>query len=157
MECYIQYFFGCNDESSKDDIVNQTGRFYSLEKAFENQFLTKDDLESIAHYLHTSESYLEPLDNKIEKSIKETRVIELLSYAFEDGTERYPNANIDEVEVVGYYGKYEDCYAVMLTEHYHEFGQATRTVEIGGVVFNYRDGNSILIWIMDSNYLNIIS
>src|SRR5690606_28533535 len=98
--------------------------------AFENQFLTKGDLESIAHYLHTSESYLEPLDNHIEKAIEETRVLELLSYTFENGTKRYPNANIEEVEIVGYYGKYEDCYAVMLTDHYHEFGKQLEQLKL---------------------------
>ncbi len=38
----------------------------------------------------------------------------------------------------------------MLTDSYTDYTTTLRTVIIGGVEFNYKDGNSILIWVQDS-------
>lgn len=130
--------------------VNDLGSFYSVERAYNEKLLSKSDLESIAYY---HKYYLimstipEPLSVDIENLIKEAWVLKLQTRT--SGT-KYPDATTNDVTISGYYGKYNNCYAVMLTDVYTSYTAALRNVEIDGVVFNYRDGNSILIWVQES-------
>lgn len=48
--------------------------------------------------------------------------------------------------VIGYYGKYDDCFAVMLQDSYYDYTDVERSINIVEVIFNYSNGNSVLIW-----------
>ena len=49
-------------------------------------------------------------------------------------------------EVEYCYGTYDDCVFVMMIGEGISTSQANRDVEVGGVMFHYRDGNYIEVW-----------
>ena len=49
-------------------------------------------------------------------------------------------------EVEYCYGTYDDCVFVMMVGEGISTTQALRDVEVGGVMFHYRDGDSIEVW-----------
>ena len=50
------------------------GNFYTLEEAYNNGLLTKENLEEIAYYVNDQLKYPEELDSKVEKKIKSPSV-----------------------------------------------------------------------------------
>lgn len=128
---------------------NNSGSFYSIKEAYEQKLLSRIDLESISNH-HDSSFNLSfvpiTLDENIEMEIKEDYLLGLKSRTNLEGTLLYPEATIDDVSILGYYGEYNNCYAVMMTDVYTEYTLALRNIKVGGVEFNYRDGNSILVW-----------
>ena len=134
---------------NKVSLKEASGAFYSLQEAFVKCFLTKEYLQNIAYY-HNDDSmpvYPEVLGTKIEKAIKETRATDLRAETFSDGVPKQPNATADDVVVLRYYGEYNYCFAVMLSDSYYDYTGAERSVDVAGVIFNYNNGNSILIWV----------
>ena len=49
-------------------------------------------------------------------------------------------------EVEYFYGVYDECAYVMMVGEDICTTQANRDIEVGGVMFHYRDGNSIEVW-----------
>ncbi len=126
------------------------GDFYTLQEAYNLELLTRDDLKSIAYYHNGTgddESFVplpktpETLSVETENAIKETR-----AYDFRNmGTHPIKDAKIEDITIHKYYGTYNDCVAVMMYD-YNCYPAVMRDDSIAGVLFNYSDGNSILIW-----------
>ena len=55
-------------------------------------------------------------------------------------------AKAKDVTISIYYGTYNNCVAVMISDAYHGYTQALREVTIGEVLFHYNNGNSIIIY-----------
>ncbi len=130
------------------DAVQDMGAFYSLQMAFDNGWLTKEDLQSIAYY-HNDDSmptYPNALSAEVEKAIKETRAYNLRDEVDADGISRFPDAKAEDVSLRGYYGKYNNLFAVLIADSFTEYGQAEWSEIIDGVTFHYADGNKIMIW-----------
>jgi hypothetical protein len=133
-----------------------TGTFFSLQEAYDQGFLTVEDLKSIAYYQNLSyyqyigsddEKYTpipknpDVLSTETEKAIKETQADILRNGILPEKT-----AKEEDITILKYYGTYNTYVAVMITDAYTEYSQALRNITVAGVLFHYSDGNSILIW-----------
>lgn len=127
------------------------GVFYSLQEAYESGLIVNTDLHSIASNLknYSSNGCAENLSTEIKKAIKETRAFDLRGETNTKGSQLHPEAIAEDVKIWQYYGDYNDSFAVMLTDSYSAYTDAERSVTVADVVFNYSDGNSILIWKKD--------
>lgn len=122
--------------------------FSRLQQAFAYEYVTNDHLVAIASYLNNEirPTIHMPMADEIAEKIKETRAANLRSQLDMHGNAVIPEATASDVQIVGYYGNYNDLYAVMLVDIYHEYTEALWSETIDGVTFNYKDGNSILVW-----------
>ena len=134
---------GCKKET------NPPGEIYSLEKAYENGWITREHLLSIAYYFGQTDNNAElqdenyaPIPKNPEKLSKKTalkiRKTELYSA-------RSSKAELSDVEIIGYYGCYSGYYAVEISASYLLYPavvNAERT--IGGVLFVYTNEFPVL-------------
>ena len=127
------------------------GDFYTLQEAYDQGLITLDDLKSIAYYQNggsEDESFVpipktpEVLSEKTEKAIKETRAYD----ARNQSQLPHKDATPDKVNVKHYYGTYNNCVAVMITDMYAAYDASLWKITVEGVLFCYADGNRILIW-----------
>ena len=133
------------------------GTFYSLTEAYELGLITQEDLLSIAYYHNRGtrmnetlmgEDYeplpQEPLDEKVEWRIKETRAYELRN------SETYPDedATADGVKIRGYLGKYSNCYVVKCHDPgtMYPSDRVDYWFEVGGVMFHKTAHGSYVLW-----------
>ena len=110
------------------------GTFYTLQEAYDNGWLTQENLQTIANYHHdNSISYPESLSDNIAKSIKRSWAKKL--------KDDNPETDITEekVNIVNYYGTYNECVAVIVDRSDVDYPAvyAPVTIEIGGVSFTY--------------------
>lgn len=115
------------------------GAFYNLQEAFDNGLLKKEDLQSISSYIGNDfkSTYPKILNAGIESIIKETRAYDLRSDV---------DAKAEDVFIIGYYGEYNNVFAVMLADNFTDYHEAFWSETISGVTFSYANGNRILIW-----------
>ena len=148
---------GCEttDTPSGDLPEEETaGSFYTLQEAYDNGWLTQEDLMNIAYYNNggrtdneeiMSEDYQpapqtpEVLSEKTELKIKSTAAKE------------YREDNIKDVVADGftitrYYGTYGDCVAVMMTDNYTDHWDWEVVDCVAGVKLHYNNSNQIKIW-----------
>lgn len=139
---------GC--ESPEEDPV---GTFYSLKEAYNNGVLTQNDLKNIAYYLNDNSdddtfvpAPLSPvyLSDELENNIKMTAVYGLHTRA----ENSKPEATIDDVTIIGYYGTYNDYIAVRLNDNFSDYPDVVYEMEIDGVTFIY-SGANVTIWHQD--------
>ena len=120
---------------------SNTSKMYSLEKAYEHNLLTKEDLWNIAYYYNDCVNasnveypikYIsEKMDSQLERKIKKAYI----KYNLNDIL--FPSVN--EVNVKKYYGKYSGCHVLEMDNNYIDvdlvfYGE----YEIDGIVFlNY--------------------
>ena len=111
-----------------------TGTFLSsLKAAYDDGFLTKEDLEQIAYYNNNHEKPEEELDSKIEQAIKEA----LAEEARNNEYDAYPDADAKDYEIMEYFGEYGGCYVFRADNPYGVYSDDlyVEWVEIGGVRF----------------------
>ena len=135
------------------------GTFYTLEEAYEAGFLARDDLMSIAYYHNGGREYNESimneeyapiekvpevLDAKISREIKETAAQESRTQEQSSSVE----VKAEDFELLGYYGKYNDCFAITI-RNIHEETTAeivNYVTEIDGVKIHYTWHYTIVIY-----------
>lgn len=96
------------------------GKFYTLEEAYNLNLITKDDLKSIAYYFNKVESNdfvpkpknPESIDKKTERLIKKTYLRDILEE---------PGLSIKGVHIYEYYGTYNGCIALRITDSYNRY------------------------------------
>ena len=130
---------GCDDpDEIRDYIYTDNGDVYALQVAYENGYLTSDDLLSIAYYKQGTnyneelmgEDYVpkhkdpETLNEKIKGEI-----IEALKKKTEE----------DYIEITDYFGTYNNCIIVNYKDgqYYIDVVPTRYLVEIGGVTFSF--------------------
>ena len=132
------FFCGCRDEPQ--------GTFYSLQTAYEQGLLTQEDIKNIAYYRYDGKEWVyagvdvneeafyelqptdyapipktpEVLSKETEKAIKESRAAFYRTLTFPDGKKIYPKARARGFTVAQYYGTYNDCVAIRITENYSD-------------------------------------
>ena len=135
---------------------NAPGVFYSLESAYEEGWLTKEDLLSIAYYNQGTNynedkmtedyqpipKYPEILSAETEWKIKETRAI----YRRNHAQNPRPEASAEDVEIIKYYGTYHGMTVVKLTEKGYAYLQIIEFGGAGGVKIFYNNSNRITVW-----------
>ena len=122
-----------------------SGTFYSLEEAYENGWLTRDDLQEIADLHNANTQCAEKPDGEIAELIKKAAAWELKN----DEKSPIVEAKAEDFTILKYYGVYhQDCYVVMLDEPYFEFPavEVDEWKEIGGVQFHITSFYEIKVW-----------
>ena len=133
------------------------GNFYSLEEAYENGWLTQEDILSIAYYYNQGaegnealmgESYApeptapEMLDEERANQIKRTYLNDVI--AMPDGT-------FEHVIIRAYYGTYHENIVIHITDDYHGYDYVSEPeYEIGGVWFYNYVGACLRVWRADA-------
>ena len=131
-------FIGCSGSD---------GKFYTLQEAYVNGWLSVEELQSIAYYYQGNDDKtfvpiaLNPkkLSAETENSIKKTRLEEI--------KQDYPFADIGGIYIEKYFGTYGDCVAVCVKDNYRKIDVLVMPeTEIGGVVFYDLTMPGLMIW-----------
>ena len=132
------------DERIKELEKENVGTLYTLQEAYDNGYLTKEDLEQIAYYHNDRKSYPQTLDEAIAEKIKETAASERRRQ------DKYlsDKAKAEDFVLVKYYGNYNGSYTVMMNEPYDEYPADIRDVweDIDGVRIHYTSYGDIVVW-----------
>ena len=134
------------------------GVFYTVREAYENGYITFEDVKSIAYYHNHGrrdneqimpEDYKpipkspEVLTENMQRPIKQTEW-EYWYGSYRDNINPFKDTPSD-FHIIEYNGIYNNCIAVM-TAGCGGFADVWWQDEIGGVIISYADGNSIRIW-----------
>ena len=117
------------------------GSFYSLEEAYEGELLTQDDLRNTAYWYHTRYGETEHVDASFEPSPKTPETLsedtqDKLKRTYLDEVIKMPDGSPDEVVIRGYFGTYNGCVVVDISDNYHQYDYVFEPEhEIGGVTF----------------------
>lgn len=123
----------CTQEEQTPEYIE--GAFYSLQEAYDNGWITEENLQSIADLYHNKQTAPEiDISEAVSYSIRKT---------FAD--ERNTPIDIDDV-FYAYYGEYNSCIAVMMFSSTEEFPDVMTDVTVGGVTIHYTNLNKIYIW-----------
>lgn len=130
---------GCSTKDNNDSIGSA---LYSLDDAYRLKKLSGDDLLQIKNHHDSDDKYPEELNSEIELKIKESAQFDV------DSTE--------DIEIVMYYGQYNDSYVVMLRNKNEAIIEQPHTDSIANVDFDYQNNNEILVWIETISYYDQI-
>ena len=131
------------------------GTFYTLQEAYDNGYLTREDLMSIAYYHHNGREYNEetmPEDYapipKDPEELSESTSLRIRSTAAADWNAEYPDddATAEDFWIDYYYGTYGNCVAVMMTDNFTGYNQVLHASGVADITIQYYDGNRIKIW-----------
>jgi len=126
-------FVGCNTEKTFSEEP-----FCSLQSAYNQGWLKREDLEKIAGY-HNSKSNSDTLDGKVENAIKQA----FLECYRRTGDSEF---TVDDVIINRFYGIYNGCAALMMGYADSCYTQACWEETVAGVTFGYGSGQGILVW-----------
>lgn len=137
--CISFAFGGCGSN------VEVRGKFYSLEKAYDNGWLSMGDLESIAYYYNDYSNRTDGPDKKLSSEEEEEIKRAFLNQIAED-----PFGEKDEVKINFYYGTFNGNIVVAVRYSLMCIDPVTKDeVYIGGVLFkNYWDAQT---WVYHLN------
>lgn len=122
-------FAGCGNDTGK---VISEEPFYSLQAAYNQEWLSKSDLKSIANF--HSEGNSDTLSEQTETAIKQAYSI------------RYPQEDGWSIIINKYYGTYNGCVALMIGYENSQYTNALWSETIAGVRIEYSNGQRILVW-----------
>jgi len=134
-------FVGCGEKEPQVTVSPAKGIFYTLEEAYENGWLTKKDLKSIAYYYNNyhNDQAPEPNFKLIPKQELSKEKIEEMKRAYLQQNyiqASHPNATTDHVTVFQYYGTYNgNCVTFMLDDLFGYDLHFEAEKEIGGSIF----------------------
>ena len=142
-------------------MVWKDGRIYELHNAYNQGLLTMENLRSIAYYIWGKELNLENHAGLVRTSINGI----ILKYLFTYVQPYFPEAGFTDVQIENYYGSYKyiktgaiddismtpsitnDHVAVMMSSKYDIYFDEEHWEEtVAGTLFQYSNGNRILLW-----------
>lgn len=130
---------GCDNREPK-------GEFYTLQQGYNNGLITIEELQTIAYYNSNGNdcSFITPipkdpesLDEETMQKIKNDALIILLAQKGKDGKQKYPNATINDISVIGYYGTYNGVIVAKIADGFNGWADMVETTIIAGVEFTY--------------------
>ncbi len=124
-------FSGCTPNKNQG-----VGTITDLDDAYRLGILSHDDLLKIAEYHNNNKEYAGSINQNTEIKIKTAYLKELSDNS----------KTIDDVDIMKYYGVYNNCYVIMLTNNFSDCLPVERIVSIAGVEFHYPNGNYIVVW-----------
>lgn len=119
-------------------------KFYSLQEAYDLKLLTDFHLDQIAKYHNNGKMPSRYLTDSEIESIKESAAY----YARNDKYNPVPDAKPEDYDILKYYGKYYNRFAVILNNPYSgESGEEVdEWVTVGSTEFHYNNHYEIVIW-----------
>ena len=126
----------------------QAGEFYTLQRAYDNGWLSKGDLRNISYH-RTGDGQrkgFKPTPKDPETLSTETELAIKEDWARLLREQETVNAVADDVTILNYYGIYDGLVAVLMTDIYSGYADAIFEKYVGGVKFRYPDSNQILVW-----------
>lgn len=127
---------------------NTKGSFYSLQEAYEQNWLTQENLKNLAYYYNgesDDENFVpttknpESLSTDVENKIKKTHLTGI--------KKDYPTATVSGIHIVEYYGIYNDCVAVYIKDDYRVIDILVEPEYIvGGILFRNFSSPGLRIW-----------
>lgn len=134
---------GCLNESEEE---LGEGSFYSLTTAYNVGFISKRDLLNIESSYSKGDDNLHLLKDDVKDKIIETTVNDIRSIYDTGKYKLFPDATEDDIFIRGFYGRYKDCYAVLLETSLWDYPSVVTTSTIDGVTFTYPNNNHIVIY-----------
>ena len=130
------------NKNLKSEIYDE--KFYSLQEAYDLKLLSDFHLDRIAEYHNNGKTYFGSLADSDIKSIKESAAY----YARNDKDNPVPEAKPEDYEILKYYGKYINRFAVILNNPYSgEAGEdVDKWVTVGSTKFHYTNHYEIVLW-----------
>lgn len=132
------------------------GTLYTLTEAYENDYLSHDELLNIAYY-YDGNHFNEELIGEDFQPIPKTKLSNSLyqSIILTYRNKKYGAENEETLENIGfsdcdYFGKYGTKVAVMISDD--SVHDVYWQEEVDGVTFTYPNSNRILIWIQEEKY-----
>ena len=122
-----------------------SGKFYAVEEAYENGFLTLEDLKSIAYYNNGGRRYNEAIMSetyapvpKIPEALSEGMQLIIKSTAAKEFNKIFNTtyAEAKGFRITQYFGIYGDCVAVIMLNDYSGIPGVIWTETIANVNFN---------------------
>lgn len=107
--------------------------FYELKEAYNNNWVTKVELENTAYYSNRKQEYL-----ALYKDLEE-EILNDFAEEYDIDLNKYPGS-------VRCFYVYEECLAVMVDECGLGYGEAIYEEIIDGVTFTYSNGQTLLVW-----------
>ena len=138
----IQYF------DSNKMFIWKNGNLYRPQEAYDMGLLTKDNLSKISAISFSNNNYheddegdspLPPLSAETEMRIKQ----DYLEFFVKPMN---PDATLDSIIIMNYYGTYGGCVAVLMGGGGIFYYQALGTEVIDGITIQYGDSNRMFIW-----------
>ena len=141
--CMAFSFGGCSEEQQKEVVDGEMGKFYSLQEAYDNSWISKKNLKAIAKYHNKSKTYPVALTDEEETAIKEAAAREVSS----DARNR-PDAKAEDFVILKYYGNYNGYYAIIIqdTTTLAPAVMIDDWISIGDVKIHYITIDKIIIW-----------
>ena len=134
---------GC--DNGKDGLETGEGTFYTLQKAYDEGYLTKEEIMSIAYYHNGGRVYNEEI-----MSEEYTPIPKNAAYEYNSEHNHETKATADGFTIVHYYGTYDGAVAVIVTHSYLGDSPAVvvdNSYSVAGVIFHYWTYNHIQIYI----------
>ena len=149
---------GC--DNGKNGSETGEGTFYTLQKAYDEGYLTKEEIMSIAYYHNGGRVYNEeimseeytPIPKTPQELSEETvnKIKENAAYEYNSEHNHETKATADGFTIVHYYGTYDGAVAVIVTHSYLGDSPAVvvdNSYSVAGVIFHYWTYNHIQIYI----------
>lgn len=121
---------------------SETGTFYTMREAYEKNYIDRGALLNIAFYYNKQQNLNDSsfVPNDISMSdINEQTIFSIKNTHLQRIKEKYrvqASATIEGVSIGRYFGKYNDCFAVIMTDKYLTFDLLPMNdIEIDGVTF----------------------
>ena len=125
----------CTQEEETPEYIE--GAFYSLQEAYDNGWITEENLQSIADLYHN------------KQTASEIDISEAVSYSIRKTYAEQWKTPLDIEDVFyEYYGEYNGCFAVYVSAKDMAVSGDVEIETIGNVSITYTDGGRIKIWKM---------
>ena len=126
---------GCDKEPTDK---KSTGTFYTLQEAYDNGYLTKEDLKAVAREGKSHSLGLPEL------AIQQAIIKDYLDI-FKESSQRYPDATVDDIYIWRYYGNYHGAVVVQMSSVYTEYPAVMIECIVADIEIEY-SGPDILVW-----------
>ena len=146
-------FGGCGEKQPNGKL--EKGNFYTVTEAYENGYLTLEQVKSIAYYNNggtiwnediMGEDYV-PLPKDPEKPSEETDTALINSFYNSERWVKYENYFTKEDIRYGYFGTYGNAIAVKIGVKGEAVSEVVWEEIIDGVTVYYRNEKRVLIWL----------
>ena len=107
------------------------GEFYSLQTAYEDGLIQKEDLQTVANY-HNSNQTIELSNAQLVDTIKD-----LFARELRETSNDFSAITSEEIMLTKFYGVYGNCYIVLLDYGYNTDEYVPFDLEIDGIVFSF--------------------